>query len=160
MDELLTTRDQEVVATELRSVIPYWHEIGIRLGLSVATMQRMDRECHSIEDKLAAVIKEWLQMGGTWQTMVDVLRSCGHSVLAAKLESQYSSSTEDPVVVSGEKVAVFVWNCVECVCCVLGEGRPRLSQLVPIPLSQNQCRQLALLLKIPVSIATYMHCCM
>jgi hypothetical protein len=96
MAAVITARDQALVVRHLRSVAPSWFEIGIRLHLSVSVLETIDMEYGSVEEKLSAVVREWLKMAGreaNWQSLVQVLRSSGHSTLASKLEAQYSSTT-------------------------------------------------------------------
>jgi ankyrin repeat protein len=145
MAAVITARDQALVVRHLRSVAPSWFEIGIRLHLSVSVLETIDMEYGSVEEKLSAVVREWLKMAGreaNWQSLVQVLRSSGHSTLASKLEAQYSSTTATVLDRGNGQSAKLHSSSTTAV--VKGNGgRPKLAQLVPIPLSASQCRQLA-----------------
>lgn len=87
----LTLKD---VWYELRSAAPSWFEIGVLLHLSMTDLKTIDREYRSLEEKLLAMVRRWLEMAGeqaNWKTVVQVLRSSDHITLAAQIESKYSS---------------------------------------------------------------------
>lgn len=46
-------------------------------------------------------------------------------------------------------------NCDTAVCFVALEGKPKLAQLAPIPLTTSQCKQLAAYLGFSVSLTIY-----
>ncbi|CAI8032667.1 Ankycorbin [Geodia barretti] len=148
MAAVITGRDQALVERHLRSVAPSWFEIGIRLHLSVSVLETIDMEYGSAEEKLSAVVREWLRVAGreaNWKPLIQVLRSSGHSTLASKLEAQYSSTTATVLDRgNGQSSKLGLQRSSSTTAPVKGNGgRPKLAQLVPIPLSSSQCRELA-----------------
>ena len=88
----LTPKD---VWNELHSVAPSWFEIGVLLGLPMTVLQDIDKDYHSLEDKLFAVVRIWLERAGSeanWETVIQVLKSSDRIALAAEIESKYSST--------------------------------------------------------------------
>ena len=160
MSAVLTVGDQALLVRQLRSVAPSWFEIGIRLQLSAAVLESIDTKYGSNEEKLSAVVREWLRIGGreaNWQTLSQVLRSSGHSALASKLETQYSSPTTAPERGKVLELSLHSTGIDDSVT-TAPSGRPKLAQLAPIPLSTSQCRQLAMHLRFSVSHNVQLLC--
>ena len=95
--EMLTKKDQKKVSKALSQVASKWSEIGKALQLPRSTLDNVEK-LYSSEQKLNAVMREWLVLvgsGASWQAVVDALRSSAvrENRLAGELERKYCSGT-------------------------------------------------------------------
>ncbi len=81
---------QEVVS-QLKKAINVWFELGLALGIKVATLE--DIECHTNHnrDGLREMLTHWLRTSPsrTWSDICNGLRSVEQNVLADTIEEKY-----------------------------------------------------------------------
>ena len=85
--------DLGTVHEELYDVRMKWYDLGLKLGVSVAVLDRIRQEFSSPSDCLLEVLKHWLQSSPlpTWEDVCAALRSrtVGEHPLAQQLEEVF-----------------------------------------------------------------------
>ena len=88
----LYTKDLQEVVSQLMEAINVWFELGLALGIPVATL--IDIKCHTNHNKdgLITMLTHWLESSSpsrTWRDICNGLRSCTvkHDVLANTIEN-------------------------------------------------------------------------
>ena len=105
----LTVDDFADVQSALWGAKRKWFNIGIRLGLKVNTLQDIDHDKDSLEDKLTAMILCWLNLGEqcTWKALEQALKhqTVDLPELALKMKTNHGSH---------ESESYFI-HCIVCV---------------------------------------------
>ena len=92
----LTVDDLRVLMKELKDVRAEWYNIGVQLGVSVGTLDAIEKQYSDPSDCLRKTLTTWLKSSTPgWTNVVDALNIVGEARLAAKLEHTYCS-TLDP----------------------------------------------------------------
>ena len=92
----LTVDDLRVVMKELNDVRAKWYNIGVQLGVSVGTLDAIEKQYSDPSDCLIKTLTTWLKSSTPgWTNVVDALNVVGETRLAAELEHTYCA-TLDP----------------------------------------------------------------
>ena len=92
----LTVDDLRVLMKELNDVCAKWYNIGVQLGVSVGTLDAIEKQYRDPSDCLRKTLTTWLKSSTPgWTNVVDALNIVGEARLAAELEHKYCS-TLDP----------------------------------------------------------------
>jgi ankyrin repeat protein len=151
---MLIVKDHKKVSKALSGVASKWRLIGLSLGLPQYVLENVEQSYPTLKEQVGGMVREWLSRAGSdasWQKLIEVLRSgvVAESKLAHELESRYcsgstasaSASSSSGSTGSGGKQGQS------------GNGeKPSLQDLIPIPLSHKQCRELGVQLRIPKEI--------
>ena len=94
---MLEETDLDLLTQELTGVKQKWYEIGVDLGHSSSTLDKIHRESTDLGDCLLELFKYDLEEypgSTTWRNIVDALRSpdVGDPQLADQLEAKYCPS--------------------------------------------------------------------
>ena len=96
----LTVDDLRVLMKELNDVCAKWYNIGVQLGLSVGTLDAIEKQYSDPSDCLRKTLTTWLKSSTPgWTNVVDALNIVGEARLAAELKHTYCS-TLDPAQLS------------------------------------------------------------
>ena len=76
---LLTLNDLGLLLEELMDVYQKWYLLGLKLGVSVQTLDRIRTQFPDSRDQLLEMLKTWLTNSDNtrWETLIDALRSRG-----------------------------------------------------------------------------------
>ena len=99
----LTVDDLHALMEELNDVRAKWYNIGVQLGVSVGTLDAIEKQYSDPSDCLRKTITTWLQTRvppPTWTNIVQALRSSvvDEARLAADLEQKYCPSRPAPPI--------------------------------------------------------------
>ena len=93
----LTVDDLRTVIKELNNVCAKWYNIGVQLGVSVGTLDAIEKQYSDPSDCLRKTLMTWLKSSTpTWTNIVDALNIVGEARLAADLEQKCCLSTPAP----------------------------------------------------------------
>ena len=92
---VLSVDDLRVVMKELNDVRANWNNIGVQLGVSVGTLDAIDKQYSDPSDCLRKALTTWLKSSTpTWTNIVDALKVVGEARLAADLKHKYCSTQD------------------------------------------------------------------
>ena len=102
----LALKDLSTVHEELYDARFKWYNLGLKLGVEVAMLDKIKQEFSNASDCLREVLQHWLQSSPcpTWEEVCAALRSCtvgGHR-LAQQLEGTYGPVAESGAEDGGE----------------------------------------------------------
>ena len=74
----LETEDLSTVHEELYDARSKWYDLGMKLGVKVAVLDRIRQQFSNSSDCLREVLQHWLQSSPcpTWERVCAALRSC------------------------------------------------------------------------------------
>ena len=90
---VLSVDDLRVVMKELNDVRAKWNNIGVQLGVSVGTLDAIEKQYSDPSDCLRETLTAWLKSStpNKWTNVVDALNVVGEAKLATDLECKYCS---------------------------------------------------------------------
>ena len=92
----LTVDDLRVLMKELKDVRAEWYNIGVQLGVSIGTLDAIEKQYSDPSDCLRKTLTTWLKSSTPgWTYVVDALNIVGEARLAADLEHKYCQDTSD-----------------------------------------------------------------
>ena len=98
---LLTLNDLGLLLDELMVVCRKWYILGLKLKVSVQTLDRIRAQFSDVTDQLLEMLKTWLTTSDNprWETLIDALRSPGvdNMMLSHDLLSKYCPVEETEV---------------------------------------------------------------
>ena len=102
----LEAEDLGTVHEELYDARSKWYDLGMKLGVKVAVLDRIRQQFSNPSDCLRGVLRHWLQSSPcpTWEEVCAALRSCtvGEHALAQQLEEMYGPVAESGAEDGGE----------------------------------------------------------
>ena len=97
----LTVDDLRALMKELKDVRAKWYNIGVQLGVSVGTLDAIEKQYSDPSDCLTKTLTAWLKNCSpplTWTNIVGALSVVSEATLAADLEHKYCSSRPAPPI--------------------------------------------------------------
>ena len=91
----LNVDDLRVLMKELIDVCAKWYNIGVQLGVSVGTLDAIEKQYSDPSDCLRKTPTTWLKSSTPgWTKVVDALNIVGEARLATELEHTYCSAPD------------------------------------------------------------------
>ena len=92
----LSVADLHVVTKELHNVRGKWKDIGVQLGVSICTLDAINKQYSDPTDCFKETLSRWLKYSHpTWTNIINALNVIGEVKLAADLEHKYCSTQGD-----------------------------------------------------------------